>query len=67
MRDRNRIPGYAQRLAAVWAKVPDWRLSQLLTNVILDYISEHDIEPFYMEDEQFLAYIEKYVEEITKK
>ena len=67
MRDPNRIPGYAQRLAAAWAKVPDWRLSQLLTNITLDYINKYDIEPFYMEDEQFLTYIENYVEEITKK
>ena len=57
MRNLDRIPTICDRLAKLWAKVPDWRLGQLLVNLI-------NQDPFYMEDEEFLDYLESRLNEI---
>lgn len=57
MRDINRIYPYTTRLAEVWRKVPDWRLSQLLVN----YCRYIGTDPFYMEDEEFISGLEKFI------
>ena len=34
MRDPNRIDAYCEKLKEYWSRVPDWRLGQLLMNVM---------------------------------
>ena len=55
MRDPDRIPKVCKKLAELWSKVPDWRLSQLFCNV--QRMSEKDL--FFYEDEDFLKFIEQ--------
>ena len=60
MRDPSRINIFCGRLAAIWQKVPDWRFGQLIFNAI----RELDRDPFYMEDEEMIEYLEDYIKEI---
>ena len=63
MRDPNRIYKYCNKLAEIWSQLPDWRLGQLMINII---DQAGGALSFYMEDEDFLIMLEKYVKEITK-
>lgn len=60
MRDIDRINGIMQEFEKGWKLVPDWRLGQFILN-FLDYVNK-DI--FYMEDDEFLEYLENYEEDI---
>jgi len=61
MRNPGRIKIICERLASVWQELPDWRLAQLMMNVISTKAC------FYMEDNEFIDYIEKYIEELKEK
>ena len=51
MRDPKRIERMLELLGEVWAKVPDWRLTQLVVNAS---DTRHDCGPvFYLEDDEF--------------
>ena len=59
MRDPNRIYKYCHELADIWSKVPDWRLSQFMVNMVtLAQYKGKDV--FYMEDDEFMEMIENY-------
>lgn len=47
MRDPKRIYPLCMKLAEYWSKVPDWRLTQLISNVIGDSPFN-----FYLEDDE---------------
>lgn len=64
MRDPKRIRGLINRLATAWEVVPHLRLGQLL-HIIFENMREEGQDPFYVEDEAMIAYIEKYVEKTT--
>lgn len=57
MRDPNRLESLYKKLSAINKMVPDQRISQFLLNVL----SEFKIDPFYMEDNEFIAEVEKIV------
>ena len=61
MRNPNRIKPYCDTLASIWQMVPDWRLSQLMTNALLAYHNEYGHDAFYEEDEEFLNFIFKFI------
>lgn len=61
MRDPNRIHKFCDRLAAAWMTVPDLRFGQLMTNILSHYIEEKVTNPFYLEDDEMIAYIEGYL------
>jgi hypothetical protein len=61
MRDLNRIEAYCKWLAEVWKELPDWRLGQLMVNFI---DCKGGPLAFYMEDEDFMIMLEKFVKEI---
>ena len=66
MRDSSRIDYYCDELANLWHKVPDWRLSQLMVNIITAYANKHnDIDPFYVEDPEFMEFIKEFINEAT--
>lgn len=56
MRNPNRIENICQQLGEIWHKVPDWRLAQLMSNVF------RTRDCFYMEDQDFIEYIKKFIE-----
>ena len=56
MRNPNRIENICQQLGEIWHKVPDWRLAQLMSNVFRTQ------DCFYMEDQDFIEYIKKFIE-----
>lgn len=65
MRNPERIKPYCDTLATIWGMVPDWRLGQLMVNAIFDYRKQHGYDFFYTEDEDFLAFLYKYVSSIA--
>lgn len=58
MRDPKRIPKICARLAAVWEHVPDWRLGQLLMNLLNMYVEKTKRDPFFPEDEELISFFE---------
>ena len=65
MRNPNRIKPYCDALATLWQIIPDWRLSQLMNNLMVAWRNEKGYDAFYAEDEEFLAFALKYLNEIT--
>ena len=63
MRDLNRIKPYCDELATIWGMVPDWRLGQLMVNIMAEYKAEKGTDPFYTEDEDFIKYISDYIKD----
>lgn len=64
MRDFNRIRKVCSRLATAWESVPDLRLGQLL-EVVQSDIKKSGRDPFYSEDDDFAAAIEKVCERLA--
>ena len=58
MRDPERINKFLMELGKRWEKVPDWRFGQLITNI------KFERDPFYMEEDEFLAAVDKTFEEL---
>ena len=63
MRDPNRIYEVCSELARIWSKVPDWRLSQLITNAFVIYYNRHGHDAFYVEDDDFIKFLEDFIKE----
>lgn len=61
MRDPARIDRFCARLAKAWAKVPDWRFGQLISNALGAYCSETGRDIFFPEDDELFDFIEKYI------
>ena len=59
MRDPNRIARIAVKLGVAWNYVPDWRLGQLLSNLLGP--GPHDV--FHPEDDVWEELIDKFIEE----
>ena len=59
MRDPKRIDKFCWRLAEAWKKVPDWRFGQLMSNILGEYYTQTRIDPFFVEDDEFIEFIEK--------
>jgi len=57
MRDPNRLESLYNKIAQLHKMVPDQRISQFLINVL----SEFKIDPFYLEDNEFVEKLEKIV------
>lgn len=60
MRDEKRIEIMISKLWAIWNMVPDWRLGQLIMN-ILSYIGQ---DPFYIEDDKMSEILQRYKDEV---
>ena len=58
MRADSRIDNICQQLAQLWHQLPDWRLAQLMSNVFFTK------DCFYMEDQDFIDYIERFIKEV---
>lgn len=64
MRDSKRIRKFCNRLATAWELLPDWRFGQLLFNIFVQ-IKNEGKDPFYVEDDSMIKYIEQYIEKYT--
>ena len=67
MRDPHRIDYYCNELAALWHKVPDWRMSQFMINIMLAYQNKHGNDAFYAEDADFMKFIREFIKEATNE
>ena len=63
MRDPNRIQKYCNKLADLWRCVPDWRFGQLMYNVLSDYVAATKRDIFFVEDDVFFKFLNKYIKE----
>lgn len=60
MRDKKRIFDFCNKLAIVWEKeCPDWRFGQMVCNIFGEMAGEGR-DPFFPEEDEMIAYIEKY-------
>lgn len=58
MRPIERIDLFLAEIGAIWKeRFPDWRFGQLIYNFICE-----NGDPFYWEDEEFLARLEAYLQ-----
>lgn len=54
MRDQNRIDTILETISKYWKTVPDWRLGQLISNII-------DTDKlYYIEDDELIKLLEEY-------
>lgn len=61
MRDISRIYKICNEIAPLWQeKCPDWRFMQLLNN----FMAWLGSDGFYLEDDKFIEYFKKFMEEI---
>ena len=60
MRDINRIYDFCKQLAEYWTKVPDWRFTQLISNVFGDWHSKNSQDIFFLEEDEVLEIFEEY-------
>ena len=65
MRDPNRIDYYCDEFAELWHKVPDWRMSQFMVNIMLAYHNKFGRDAFYVEDPEFMEFIKSFIKEAT--
>ena len=63
MRNPERIEKFCNNFAAAWRRVPDWRFGQLIANCFLSMKSD-GLEPFYLEDDEMIEYVEEYLNNI---
>ena len=63
MRDPNRIDKICKRLAEIWKRESDWRLSQLLSN----FLSYMGYDCYYMEDEYFIENLNSFLDIVEGK
>lgn len=61
MRDLKRIDRICDLLEVLWKQVPDWRLGQLISNVI----GRRD--PFFIEDEDMEKSLEYYLKVVLEE
>ena len=66
MRNPKRIKPYCDALATLWQTVPDLRLAQLMYTLMNAWEVRRGSSAFYAEDEEFLAFALKYLNEITE-
>ena len=60
MRDPKRIYKFCNELAALWAKVPDWRFGQFISNVFGEYVAKTQRDIFFPEDDEIMAFMKEY-------
>lgn len=59
-RDPRRINSFLSDLGVLWGtQCPQWRFGQLIENV-MEYIRSESENPFYLEENAFREYIERY-------
>lgn len=66
MRDPKRINNFCDELKSVWHRVPDWRFGQLMSNVIGAYAETTGKDVFFVEDDEFMEFFERYISACTK-
>lgn len=63
MRDPSRLFGLYAKLAQLHSeKCPDMRFIQLMDDFIISLRDESDVDPFYIEDDQVIGLLEKYLQ-----
>lgn len=59
MRPKERIEPFILELGAIWKEnVPDWRFGQFADNILTE-LRVRGVDPFLLEDDEFLEEIKK--------
>ena len=66
MRNRERIKPYCDMLATMWQTVPDLRFTQFMDTMMKAWEVRRGSSAFYAEDDEFLCFMFKYLNEITE-
>ena len=66
MRDPKRIEDVCNLVRYVWKMVPDLRFGQLVLNIFSE-LEAKGKNPFYMEDDEMMDFLEEYGAEITRR
>lgn len=66
MRDPNRISRFCNELKSGWLCLPDLRFGQLMSNVIGAYVETTGKDVFFVEDDEFMEFFERYISVCTK-
>jgi len=64
VRNPNRIYPICNKVAEIWSTVPDLRFGQLMIDFIRDF-EARGLNPFYVEDEQWVELLDQYIKNIT--
>lgn len=58
MRDPRRIDRLCNELKVIWSQVPDWRFTQLISNIsnAWNVTKPNACDTFYVEDEEFIKF-----------
>lgn len=59
-REPARIRKFCNQFAALWELVPDMRFGQF-TLVVFDFLREHGLDPFYVEDDEMIRKFKEYM------
>ena len=63
MRNADRLPEFYTQMCALHEEhVPDWRIGQMISN-----FAKSSGDFFYLEEEEFLTELEKFLIKVTKK
>lgn len=60
MRDPKRIEAIGRKLIDHWHEVPDWRLGQLMWNIIGYVTKRTGRDIFYIEDDELMLLIDEF-------
>ena len=64
MRDKNRIKPTLEKLEKLWLSNPDFRLGQLIMNIVKP--EEPNAKIFYIEDDEFLKKLDELEKQLGK-
>ena len=57
----DKIHEFCSKLEKIWRKWPELRFGQMMVNMLSDYIAKNERDVFFVEDEDLLAFFEKYM------
>lgn len=60
MRDPKRIEPFAQKLAACWQQVPDWRFGQLMSNFLGFAYEKSKKDIFFIEENEMESLLDEF-------
>lgn len=68
MREPNRLYGFYDKLRDIHIKYfPDWRFGQLCSNVMGWIFSKKKCDPFFLEEDTYLRYMEEFANQFGLK
>lgn len=68
MRDPNRLYMIYDQIRSIHMEhFPDWRVGQLMSNFMGFVMRTHGVDPFFVEEDKFLEYLNEFCEESSRE